>query len=39
MKKILFILLFGAGLILTSCSKTNPIPETTCQDGGEEVTP
>ena len=39
MRNILLILLFSAGLILSSCSKSNPQPEPTCQEGGEEVTP
>ena len=37
MRNLLLILLFATGLILTSCSKSNPQP--TCEEGGTEVTP
>ena len=40
MKNLLLILLFAAGLMFSSCSKSNPDPMvTTCEEGGEEVTP
>jgi hypothetical protein len=37
MKNILLILLFATGLMLSSCSKSDPQPN--CQEGGTEVTP
>ena len=37
MRNILVILLFATGLLLTSCSKSNPQP-TTCEEDGTEVT-
>ena len=37
MRNILIIILFSTGLLLTSCSKSNPQP--TCEEGGVEVTP
>ena len=36
MKKLLFIILFATGLVLTSCGKSSPQP--TCEEGGVEVT-
>jgi len=35
MKNTLLIILFATGLLLTSCSKSNPQP--TCEKGGVEV--
>jgi len=37
MKNIFLILFFATGLILSSCSKSNPQP--LCEEGGVEVTP
>lgn len=37
MKNIIIILLFATGLILSSCSKSNPTP-LTCEQDGVEVT-
>ena len=41
MKNVLIAIIFGLGLVLTSCSKggrSNPQP-LQCEQGGEEVTP
>jgi hypothetical protein len=35
MKNIFLIILFATGLLLASCSKSNPQP--TCEEGGVEV--
>ena len=37
MRNILLILVFATGLLLSSCSKSNPQP--LCEEGGIEVTP
>ena len=39
MKHILIIILFSAGLLLSSCGKSDPQPITNCEEGGVEVTP
>ena len=40
MRNILIILLFAGGLVLISCTKSNPQPlSSTCEEGGVEVTP
>ena len=38
MKNILIIILFATGVILISCTKSNPQP-ITCEEGGELVEP
>ena len=40
MRNILIILLFTGGLVLISCTKSNPQPTSVpCEQGGEEVAP
>ena len=39
MKNLLIIILFSIGIIFGSCTKSNPQPLPTCEEGGVEVTP